>query len=90
MINAVPADTPETKPVEAPTVAILNGLLDQVPPVDASANWVVEPTHNVNVPVIAAGVAGNGFIVIVRVALIAGMLFVVNFKRTILSLTAGV
>ena len=60
----MPADNPVTKPVEAPTVdtpkvlpgATLKVTLDQVPPLVASDNWVVEPTHSVDVPVIAATV----------------------------------
>ena len=83
MINVVPAVIPVTKPVEASTVATPNVPLDHVPPVVASASWVVEPTHKVNVPVMAAGAAGKAFTVIVLVALIAGVLLVVNFKRTV-------
>ena len=56
VITAVPAETPVTKPVAASTVATGKLSLVQAPPVVASPNWVVEPTHNVKVPVIAATV----------------------------------
>ena len=51
----MPAVTPVTKPV-AFTVATPIGTLVQIPPLVASANWVVELTQTVNVPVIAATV----------------------------------
>ena len=50
-----PFDTPVAIPVAAPIVAIPVLLLLQVPPPVALAKVVVEPVHNVGVPVIAAG-----------------------------------
>ena len=51
---AVPADTPETIPVEDPTVAIPVDPEVQVPP-PASDKVVVEPAHTDPVPVIDEG-----------------------------------
>ena len=81
MINDVPAAIPVTKP-PALIVALSGVPLDQVPPAVASVSWMVDPTHTVAVPVIAAGAAGNAFTVTVLVALTARDPFVVNFKMT--------
>jgi hypothetical protein len=48
------ATTPVTMPVDAPTVAMDVLLLDHVPPLVVSASVVVDPTHMLMVPVIAA------------------------------------
>jgi hypothetical protein len=53
-IVAVPAETPETKPVEE-TVATDVRPLDHVPPVVVSTNNDVAPTHIPVAPVMAAG-----------------------------------
>ena len=66
----VPAVTPVTRPVEAFTVATPVVPLVQVPWPVTSANWVVEPTHTVAVPVIAATV-GKAFTVLVIPELVA-------------------
>ena len=66
----VPAATPVTKPVEASIVATPVEPLDQVPPAVASANCVVDPTHNVAVTVIA-DTAGKVFTVLVIPELVA-------------------
>ena len=63
MIVVVPAVTPETTP-EVDTVATAVLLEDQVPPVVAEANCVVNPEHTFVAPVIAATV-GNAFTVTV-------------------------
>ena len=88
MITDVPAETPVTKPPTPPTppaviVATPVVTLDQTPPAVASNSCVVDPTHTVVVPEIAAGAAGFGFTVIILVALMAGELFVVNFNITV-------
>ena len=70
MINEFPADTPVTNPVEASTVATPKGTLDQVPPFVTSANGVVEPTHTVAAPMIAATV-GKAFTVATTAVLVA-------------------
>ena len=57
---AVASLTPVTTPDDAPTVAMVLSLLLQVPPVAASSNVIVPPTHTVVRPVIAGG---NGLIV---------------------------
>jgi hypothetical protein len=62
---AVPALTPLTTPVPAPTVAIDALLLVHVPPVAVLVNVVVAPAHTLLPPLIAAGAA---FTVIVLVA----------------------
>jgi len=96
VIIDVPAETPVTKPpafnipaaliVATPVLA-----LDQTPPVVASANWVVDPTHTLAVPVIAAGAAGKSFTFIVLVPLADGVPSVVNVKVTIpVKLASGV
>ena len=51
----VPAETPVTAPVVEFTIATPVLVLDQTPPLVASANAVDEPAHTANVPVIAAG-----------------------------------
>ena len=53
---AVPAAIPVTIPDEDPTVAMLVVELLQVPPLVASVNVIVEATHTVPGPPIAAGV----------------------------------
>jgi hypothetical protein len=55
VIMLVPAETPETIPVVAPTVATGSVLLDQATPGVADARVVVAPTQTDNEPVIAAG-----------------------------------
>jgi hypothetical protein len=42
-------------PVEEPTVAVAVGLALQVPPVAASARFVVKPEHTLRLPLIAPG-----------------------------------
>ena len=54
---AVPAATPVTTPVDELTVATAVLLLLHVPPVVASVNVAVFPTHALMVPPIAAGLA---------------------------------
>jgi hypothetical protein len=55
IILGVPAPTPVTIPVPAPTEAIAPLLVDHVPPAIEFDNVVVDPTHTVAVPPIAAG-----------------------------------
>ncbi len=57
MIVVVPAATPETMPVEEPTVATLVAELAHVPPVGVLDSVVVAPTQTVAVPAIAEGSA---------------------------------
>ena len=57
MIVAVPPVTPQTLPVEEPTVAILVLLLLHVPPDGLELSVLQTPLHIDAVPVIAAGVA---------------------------------
>ena len=64
---AVPAVIPVTIPV-LPTVASVVLLLFHEPPAVASLNRVLLPTQTVGMPVILAGVDGNGFTVMVVVA----------------------
>ena len=65
VITAVPVAIADTEPVVAPMVATEVLLLDQVPPpVTASANVVLAPTHSVVLPVIG----NNGFTLMVLVA----------------------
>ena len=66
MIVAVPADTPDTTPVEALTVAML--VLEELyePPLVAEVNVVVAPAHTVAVPVRGSTV-GSAFTVTVLV-----------------------
>lgn len=52
---AVPAPTPVTIPVDAPTVAIDVLLLVQLPTPPGLDKVVVAPVHTVIVPVFAAG-----------------------------------
>ena len=49
-------DPPVTIPLDDPTVAFVRSLLLHVPPVVASARFVVRPVHTVFEPVIATGV----------------------------------
>lgn len=51
---AVPADTPQTTPVEEPTVTVAELLL-HVPPGVPSVSVVHVPTHMLKVPDIADG-----------------------------------
>jgi hypothetical protein len=53
---------PVTTPVDGSIVALPGAPLIQVPPVVASNNVVVNPSHTCGMPVIAAG---NGFTVTV-------------------------
>ena len=62
----VPAETPVTKPVPDPIVAIPGLPLLHVVVPDGSLSVVVAPTHNVVVPPIGAG---NGLTVIMAVAI---------------------
>jgi hypothetical protein len=66
IITAVAADTPVTRPEVSPTVASVVAPLLQVPPGVASYRTVVNPTHTLIVPVMAAG---SGFTVTVAVAM---------------------
>jgi hypothetical protein len=61
-MGAVPAVTPLTTPVPAPTVAIVVAPELHDPPVVASVKAVAAPGHTVSVPVMAAG---SGFTVTV-------------------------
>ena len=51
----MPANTPVATPVVEPIVATVGVALVHVPPVVASDNVVVAPTHTLSVPVIEAG-----------------------------------
>ena len=64
---AVPAVIPVIIPV-LPAVATAVLLLFHEPPAVASLNRVVPPTQTIGMPVIPAGVDGNGFTVKVAVA----------------------
>jgi len=64
----VPADTPDTTPVEEFTVATPVALLLHVPPVVVELKVVVDPAHTAVVPVMAPTV-GNGFTVTVTTLL---------------------
>ena len=66
-MDAAPDATPVTTPV-VPIVAVAVVLLLHTPPVVTSANDVKLPAHTVCVPVMAAGVAGNGLTVTMCVA----------------------
>ena len=55
MIIARPAETPDTTPSVAPTVAIAVVPLLQVPDGVASERFAVAPTHAAGVPVMLAG-----------------------------------
>jgi len=68
VIVVVPADIPDTMPVE-PIVAIEPSLRLHVPPVAVSARGVVEPAQTDIVPVIA-GTVGNGLTVTTAVAIV--------------------
>ena len=56
VINAVPALTPETRPVEAPTVATAGAEPVQVPPLVVPVHTAEEPTHKGEVPVIVCDI----------------------------------
>ncbi len=77
---AVPAETPLTTPVEAPTVATPVALLLQVPPEVELANVVVDPTQMEVVPVMAAK-TGNGLTVMVITLLLSVIAPEVAFLR---------
>ena len=62
----MPTPTPVTTPDELPILAVVGLLLSHVPPGDASASVVFEPTHTFVTPPMAAG---NGFTVKTTVAL---------------------
>jgi hypothetical protein len=53
----VPAERPVTIPEPEPIVATVSVELYHVPPVGEPASAVVEPSHNVNVPVIVCPLA---------------------------------
>ncbi len=72
----MPELTPVTIP-DVPTVATPVAVLLQVPPVVASLNEVVPVPHMVAVPLIDAGVVGNGFTVTTTVAAALPQLFVI-------------
>ena len=55
VIVAVPPVTPVTTPVPVTTLAVPGAEELQVPPVTASLNEVVKPTHTLGVPRIAVG-----------------------------------
>ena len=57
---------PVTTPV-VPTVPVAAVTLLHVPPVDVSPKAVALPAHTFKVPVIDAGVVGNGFTVTIAV-----------------------
>ncbi len=72
----MPELTPVTIP-DVPTVAIPVAVLLQVPPAVASLSEVVAPpAHTMAVPLIDAGVAGNGFTVTSTVDAALPQLFV--------------
>lgn len=54
VIVATPAELPDTRPVEEPTLAMLASLLLHVPPLVPSAIIIVDPTQTLVKPVIAA------------------------------------
>jgi hypothetical protein len=62
----VPAATPVIIPVD-PAVAVPVAVLLHIPPVVASLNEVVLPTHTLSVPVIDDGVVGTGLTVTIEV-----------------------
>ncbi len=64
----MPADTPETTPLDASIVALFVEALLQTPPPVALVRVVVPFSHRVSGPPIAATV-GSGFTVIVAVEL---------------------
>ena len=66
VIFTVPADAPVTSPVALLTVATEVLLLLHVPPVVASVNVVVEPTHTADAPLIAAGSGLTVIVVVVK------------------------
>ncbi len=72
----MPELTPVTIP-DVPTVAIPVAVLLQVPPVVTSLNEVVPVPHMVAVPLIEAGVVGNGLTVTTTVAAALPQLFVI-------------
>ena len=57
-IVVVPAATPVTIPVPAPTDPVVGALLLHIPNDVASVKAVVEPIHTLNAPVIAATAVG--------------------------------
>src|SRR4051812_35443964 len=65
VMDSVPAPTPYTIPVEAPTVAFTPLLLHE-PPAEVSFSVVVWPRHKTPVPVIGAGNGYTAMEVVVR------------------------
>ena len=61
----VPADTPDTVPVDEPTVATAVVLLYQLPPDELLLSVVAVPMHTFRPPVM---LAGSGFTITVLVA----------------------
>jgi hypothetical protein len=55
VISALPVPAPVTIPLLEPTVATARSLLLHVPPVVASVNVIVDPTHTKDAPPIEAG-----------------------------------
>ena len=55
MIDAAPADRPETTPFVIPTVATVAGLLVHVPPATLFPSVAVVPVHRLDGPVIIPG-----------------------------------
>ena len=55
-IVVLPAASPDTRPVPAPTVAVIVLLLLQFPPAVASVRFVADPAHIDDIPVIETGV----------------------------------
>ena len=72
----VPEEIPVTVPVE-PTVATPVDTELHTPPAVASLSTVVAPTQTLSVPVMAAGVVGNGLTVTVAVAAALPQLLVI-------------
>ena len=65
MIEVPDDDPPVTTPEDGSTPATAEGVLLQVPPVAASLNVVLPPSHKVSVPVIAGSVASTVTVVVV-------------------------
>ncbi len=72
----MPELTPVTIP-DVPTVATPVAVLLQVPPVVTSLNEVVPVPHMVAMPLIEAGVAGNGVTVKAAITELLPQLFVI-------------
>ena len=54
---AVPTETPDTIPVDEPTLAMVLSLLVHIPPEVALFSVVEEPIHTIDEPVMAVGTA---------------------------------